>query len=211
MHGLEVHAGKSNIVVFRNGSKLAANEKWHIGTADLNVVSEYTYLGIVMSTRLSSTCIQNRLATRARSGVAKIDKSFRHLHDLELEVLVNIFDTQVKPILLYGAEVWGMCNDTSVIENVHLNALKRFLNVPFITPNALVYGDTGRHELYIKSTICSIRYWQKILKMNDSRYVKKVYNMMLNRSTANSWTNQIKDVLYNLNLSEYWENQLVEN
>ena len=209
--GLEVHAGKSNIVVFRNGDKLAANEKWHIGTADLNVVSEYTYLGIVMSTRLSSTCIQNRLATRARSAVAKIDKSLRHLHDLELEVLTNIFDTQVKPILLYGAEVWGMCNDTSVIENVHLNALKRSLNVPFITPNALVYGDTGRHELYIRSTICSIRYWLKILKMNDSRYVKKVYNMMLNRSTANSWTNQIKDVLYNLNLSEYWENQLVEN
>ena len=63
--GLEVHAGKSNIVVFRNGGQLASNEKWHIGTADLNVVSEYTYLGIVMLTRLSSTCIQNRLATRA--------------------------------------------------------------------------------------------------------------------------------------------------
>ena len=50
--GLEVHAGKSNIAVFRNGGHLAANEKWHFGTADLNVVSEYTYLGIVMSTRL---------------------------------------------------------------------------------------------------------------------------------------------------------------
>ena len=47
--------------------------------------------------------------------------------------------------------------------------------------------------------------------MNDSRYVKKLYNMMINRSNANSWTNQIKDILYNLNLSEYWENQLVEN
>ena len=164
-----------------------------------------------MSTLLSSNCIQNRLATRARSAVAQINKSLRHLHDLELEVLINIFDTQVKPILLYGAEVWGMCNDTSVIENVHLNAWKRFLNVPFLTPNALVHDDTGRHELYIRSIICNIRYWLKILKMNDSRYVKKVYNMMLNRSTANSWTNQIKDILYNLNLSEYRENQLVEN
>ena len=86
--GLEVHADKSTIVVFRNRGQLAANEKWHIGTTDLNVVSEYTYLGIVMTTRLSSTCIQNRLATRARSAVAKIDKSLRHLHDLELEVLI---------------------------------------------------------------------------------------------------------------------------
>ena len=47
--------------------------------------------------------------------------------------------------------------------------------------------------------------------MNDFRYVKKVYKMMLNGRTANSWTNQIKYVLYNLNLSEYWGNQLVEN
>ena len=47
--------------------------------------------------------------------------------------------------------------------------------------------------------------------MNDSKYAKKVYNMMLNGSTANSWTNQIKVVLCNLNPSEYWENQLVEN
>ena len=71
--GLELHAGKSNNVVFRNGGHMAANEKWHIDTTDFNVVSEYTYLGIVMSFRLSSACIKNRLATRAWSAVAKID------------------------------------------------------------------------------------------------------------------------------------------
>ena len=43
---LEGQAGESNIVVFCNGGQLAANEKWHIGTSDLNVVSEYTYLRI---------------------------------------------------------------------------------------------------------------------------------------------------------------------
>ena len=82
--GLEVHAGKSNIVVFRNGGHLAANEKWHICMTDLNIVSEYTYSGIVVSTSLNPACIQNHLATRARSAVARIDKSIRHLHDLEL-------------------------------------------------------------------------------------------------------------------------------
>ena len=44
-----------------------------------------------MSTRLNPTYFQNRLATRARLAVAKIDKSLRHLHDHELEVLINIF------------------------------------------------------------------------------------------------------------------------
>ena len=133
----------------------------------LTLFQYYTYLGIVMSTRLSSTCFQNRLATRARSVVSNIDKYLRHLHDLAMEVLITVFDTQVKPIFLYGAEIWGMCDDKSVIENVPLNALKRFLNLPFITPNALVYGDTSRHELHIRSNICNNRYWLKNKIIND--------------------------------------------
>ena len=61
---------------------------------------------------------------------------------------------------MYG----GMFNDTSVIENVHSTALKQFLNVSLITPNASVYSDTDRYELYIRSIIYSIRYWLTILK-----------------------------------------------
>ena len=84
--------------------------------------------------------------------------------------------------------------------------LKQFSNVPFITHNAPVYGDTGRHELYIRSTIGSIIYWPKILKIKYFWCVKRVYNMILNRNTSNSSTHQIKYVLYELNLGEYWEN-----
>ena len=68
----------------------------------------------------------NCIISSSVSAVAKVDKSLRHLHDLELEVLINIFYTQVKPILLYSAEILGMCNDTSVIENVHSMLLNDF-------------------------------------------------------------------------------------
>ena len=40
-------------------------------------------------------------------------------------------------------------------------ALKRFLNVAIITPNVFVYGDAGRHKLYVKSVLSSIKYCMK--------------------------------------------------
>ena len=34
-----------------------------------------------------------------------------------------------------------------------LKCFKRFLHTPFIIFNTMVYGDTGRHELYLRSNI----------------------------------------------------------
>ena len=63
-----------------------------------------------------------------------------------------------------------MSGNATAIENVHLLALKRFLNVPILTANVMVYGDTGKYELYIYSILSSMKHWCEILKMSDSRY-----------------------------------------
>ena len=35
-------------------------------------------------------------------------------------IKMKIFDAQVRPIVLYGAEIWGLESCSSVIDNVHL-------------------------------------------------------------------------------------------
>ena len=49
-----------------------------------------------------------------------------------------------------------MSGNITAIENVHLLALKRFLNIPILIPNVMVYGDTRRYELYIYSILCEV-------------------------------------------------------
>ena len=39
---------------------------------------------------------------------------------------VKIFDAQVQPIVLYGAEIWGLESSSSVIDDVQLFDLKRY-------------------------------------------------------------------------------------
>ena len=89
--------------------------------------------------------------------------------------------------------------------------MKRFLRVPIFTPNMMIYGDTGRHELWINSTLRSIKYWLKILRMDENRYVRKVYNMMLHDDCCDNWAGKIKKVFFRFDFIDIWESQQIGN
>ena len=63
-------------------------------------------------------------------------------------LIFKLFDSQIQPILTYGAEVWGLNADSHIIEKNQLFAMKRLLNVSIKTPNALVYGESDRYPPY---------------------------------------------------------------
>ena len=69
-------------------------------------------------------------------------------HDLSIECLLDLFDKIVKPILLYGCEVWGF-SDNYVIEKNHLKFCKLILHLKQSTPYFMIYGELGRFPLYI--------------------------------------------------------------
>jgi len=122
-----------------------------------------------------------------------------------------VFDAQIQPILLYGSEIWGV-DTCHVIEMVHLSALKQYLNISQRTPNALVYGDTGRHLLHVNAALRVIKYWLKILNMDEYRYPHKVYQVMLRTVYTNkSWVSKIKTMLMGCGFENEWKNQIVEN
>ena len=67
------------------------------------------------------------------------------------------------------------------IEKVHMMACKRFFGggVPLRTPNKMVYGELGRYPLFVNSTLRCLKYWLRVLKMDDSRIPKQTYKMMI--------------------------------
>ena len=67
------------------------------------------------------------------------------INNNSLELFLKLFDSQVQPIALYGAELWGLDTAAAHCEKVHLFALTKFLGA---TPNDLVYGETNRYPLF---------------------------------------------------------------
>ena len=58
---------------------------------------------------------------------------------LPIDLQLELFEKLVKPILLYGCEVWGFGN-IDVLEIVQLNFIKRVLKVKRSTPNYISMG-----------------------------------------------------------------------
>jgi hypothetical protein len=72
------------------------------------------------------------------------------MHNLSIKCQLNLFDKIVKPILLYGCEIWGL-GKNDIIERVHLKFCKLLLRLKVSTTNFKVYGELGRYPLEIVS------------------------------------------------------------
>eukprot|EP00745_Piridium_sociabile_P040709 TRINITY_DN7896_c0_g1_i1.p1 TRINITY_DN7896_c0_g1~~TRINITY_DN7896_c0_g1_i1.p1 ORF type:complete len:546 (-),score=34.17 TRINITY_DN7896_c0_g1_i1:81-1496(-) len=210
---LTVNHEKSKIVIFRNGGHIASREKWFYGSVRLEIVNQYKYLGIILSSGLTFSYSLQQMALKAKKCVFGILKFLWSLGENSPKLFFKIFDSQIQPILTYGSEVWGLTADHTVIERVHLLAIKRLLNVSIKTPSALVYCESGRYPLYIQTSTACIRYWLKLTQMEENRIPKKSYKMLytLHCNGKKNWVTKICYTLNRYGFGYVWDNQGVDN
>ena len=199
---------KSNIIVFRKGGYLAAREKWYYGNRRMSVVNSYKYLGLYVSTKLSFTFACQDLVSRGKRALFKIFQLLNKFENTPVKLFLKLFDAQVQPIVQYGAEIWGFENGQE-IERLHLFALKRFLHVDRRTPNDLVYGELGRFPIYLNSYIKCIRYWLKLVRMNDNRLPAVAYKILrdLDNKGETTWVTKIRRWLCTYGFAFVWLDQ----
>ena len=99
-------------------------------------------------------------------------------------------------MLMYASDIWGTERFYN-IERVHMMACMHFLGVPQKTPNKMVYGGLGRYPLFVNSTLLGLKYWLRVLKMEDSRVPKQAYKMMISMDESGQkwWITEVKNVL----------------
>ena len=100
-------------------------EKWFYNGAETDVVNSYKY------------CACEDYACNAKGKILDLMRTMWILGNLDTTVFFQLFDAQVKPMLLCASEIWGMTR-LSKIEKVHPFACKRSLSVNETTPNHMV-------------------------------------------------------------------------
>lgn len=120
---LTVNISKTKIVIFANGRRRAYS--FHFGTDNIEIINEYKYLGVSLTRSGSFVTAKKSIAEQGNKALFALLKKARSLH-LPYDSQLELFDKTVKPILLYGAEIWGYGN-CDVIERVHLKFLKYLL------------------------------------------------------------------------------------
>ena len=140
-------------MVFSRGNQ-KINTTFNINGEKLENVKEFKYLGITIhkkSCSFTPTLKHFKLkATRALYSLrAKIN-----INNLPIKVALKLFDAIIKPILLYGSEVWEpfLNQDTTKwdqndLEKTYTQFLKQILGVNRSTTTVMVRGDLNRHSL----------------------------------------------------------------
>ena len=211
--GLTVNLDKTKVMIFRKGGHIAAGEKWFYDGKEMEIVNSYKYLGFTLTTKLSNNSACEEYASKAKGKILDLMKTMWSLGSLDTSLFFKLFDAQIKPMLLYASEIWGMLRLTA-IETAHLFACKRLLCVSNKTPNHMVYGDTGRYPLYIESTLSSLRYWLKLRRMPTERFPKQALIMMQNDIDNNgsrntrSWASDIKHCLESYGFQDVWTGEV---
>ena len=153
---LKVNTNKSNIIIFSGNGQTKNNENFRYGTETLPIVDKQTYLGIEMTSSGRYTYARDILSKKAYKVLATVKRLFSNSDTTTITIKNKLFDALVKPILLYGCEIWGpellsykTHFDKSTIEQVHIKFCKQTLNTPWYTENIACRAELGRYPLSI--------------------------------------------------------------
>ena len=205
---LQVNTSKTQVIVFRNGGRLAAKEKWAYQGVPLTVESKVRYLGVWFTPKAVWTTHVETATGQARKALFLLRRLIYGAPNLPLGFLWHLFDVLISPIVLYGAEVWGVGRNSHDLNRLETRFAKTILKLPISTSSTGVMLELNRAlSLRWKARLRAVRYWVKVLDMPRTRYVKQAYEVQrqLARDGVCCWASGVRDVLFELDFTEVWE------
>jgi len=213
---LTVNSSKSKIVIFSSGRQ----EQTHFtfNNNPIETMKEYKYLGIFFSRSGSFFQAKKHIASQATRALYSLLRKLRPLM-LPIDMQIDIFNKTIKPILLYGSEIWGFGN-IEIIERVQLKFLKHILHVKNSTPNNIIYGETGVFPVSVDIKTRAVAYWSNIVYKKNNilalytyNHIRAIYDESVDvrRDVKFGWISNIKTILTNCGFIDIWRSQTFPN
>ena len=93
--------------------------------------------------------------------------------NLSVECQLEVFDKMIKPILLYGSDIWGFSKNIDSLEKIQLRFCKLLLKLKSSTPKYMIYGELGRFHIEIDIKIRMVSFWPILLLGKETKLSKK--------------------------------------
>jgi len=144
---VNIHVNKTKIMVFRKGGRIPTDLSFSYNNCQLEIVNNSIYLSMVFTTGGSLQTATDTLTEQAQKALFTFRKYLHIFVNISPDHVLDLFVKLIKPILLYGSEIWGAVKRPS-IERVHTLFMKSCLGVKVSTQNDFVYCTLGRLDMY---------------------------------------------------------------
>ena len=186
---LKVNLDKSKIMIFRNHSRAPQCYDWKYGNQHIDIVNNYTYLGVNISYNLSfKKHLENKLSS-SKMAISSTWSKYIANPKISHKNKLKIFNAAARSIMLYGSQIWGYERYDSV-EKLFRYFIKKMFILPSNTPNYVLYLETSYETLFITTIKLHFSYINRILALNSNRLPKILAEKVISLNTfwAYEWT-----------------------
>ena len=164
-----VNINKTKVVIFSKGRQ-NKDLQFRFNDFDIELLNEYKYLGIFLSRSGSYLKTLNHISEQATRAMYGLFSKVRRL-SLPADMIIELYEKTIKPILLYGCEVWGL-GKFDILERVQLKIFKSLFGLRKSTPSYIIYREFGIYPLEIDIFTRMISFWSRLVNSEGNiRYV----------------------------------------
>lgn len=225
MWKLNININKSKVMIFSRAGRYH-KENFTLGQESLELVKDYNYLGINLSSNGTFHNAIKTLDNKARKAMFKIRKTINKAN-VPPKLALRIYDTLVRPIQTYCSEIWGMSVknilkmfnisdenykffDEACFEKTDLKYCKSLLGVHKMSSNPAVRGELGRYPVIIHTIKLAIKNWFRVAKYDQEELLYDTYlcNLQMIHENRKCWLTQICNLVNDtLGCKHVWDNQ----
>ncbi len=158
--------------------------QFHLWRRSIRKGKEYKYLGIYLDEYLNYGKCSNILSESAGRALGGIISKFQTLKECGYNTFTKLFDTGVMSILNYGAAIWGYGRNDKC-DHIMNKAMRYFLGVHRYAATAAVQGDMGWLSTKYRRYIMMLKFWNRLIKMENNRLTRNYLYHILTIPTVN--------------------------
>ncbi len=211
---LQINTKKSKIMICSH-KRSVCKELFYLDTEELECVHKYKYLGLDICSNGSMYAAQDKLVSKGLKSWHYIRNSLYSSKVWPLNIYLKSYDTVIKPILLYGSEIWGqnmfVNKDGKVLsfqhynhacpgERVQIRVYKQILGVQSHSTNMAVLTELGRYPITLDIIISIFKWYVRLENLERNCLLNDVYNE--SKLTDNSLEKLVHNVSDKINFSD---------
>jgi hypothetical protein len=184
-------------------------EGFTVSNVKLEGVQRYCYLGMEISSSGSFKLAEKTMSEKASKALFKL-KSLLFNTELKPDVSMKLFDQLIKPIALYGSEIWApdllkssqdersKFNDSLgkfSSEKINLSFERFILGVHKKSQVSAVQGELGRYPLGIDITANALMYLKHLQEDTTNSLLREAFRANEQILNEKSWVGKTKKLL----------------
>lgn len=199
-----INETKTKIMIYGRGEKV----DFKLNGKVLDITTKYKYLGNIFNTTCNINGNPMRetikyLNDNSIKAVYGLYSKTQPLSPLPPKINFTLFDSLVKPVAMYGSDIWGVYKIAEDLDKIQLRFIKSALGVKTSTATVMVYGETGRFPLTIETKINAVKYYVRLREMKNDSIVKQVFFDLSNLHSLGfkTWVSDLTNMLENYDIS----------